>query len=688
MVRKRKEKVFKKTIDKKDSKEISSLKLEIEFLKSINRENKKTTDYLPLPIFELDVIGNILYSNPAGFKLFGFEEGFSLNSITIFDLIAPEEHTRIEQRLSEFKNNIIYKSDSYYKVRKKDGETFPCLIKTISSGNPEGLLTIMGVVIDYTEFKKDKDELIHAKEIAESANKAKTTFLANMSHELRTPMNSIFGMSELLLKTDLSSKQFDFLNIITKSAENLLVIINDILDISKIESGEMVFEHIDFSLKDIVTSVFNANFYNSQHKGLKLICEFLDYDDDIYLKGDPLRLNQILSNLVDNAVKYTERGFVELKIKILNENEDHYDFEMLVIDTGIGISEEKRDAIFKSFVQADPSISRKYGGTGLGLTIANHLTKLKKGTLELESELNKGSKFILKISYDKGSKDKLYNENEDDSITTELLSKDVSVLLAEDQVFNQIVVVNMLEDLGYKVEVVDNGIKALDKIKANDYDVVLLDIQMPEMDGVELTKIIRNNLVPPKSNLPIIAITANAFKEDHLKFIELGMNETISKPFRSNELFHKMIKVLGAKDTYSSESQDNLSGFFKKNTNSIESENKIYDLSLIKNIAKDKPEMIIKMLNTFIERAGEEVIDLKHYAVIKDWENLGRTAHKMKPALAYLGMKEIEESVNEMHKAVKGIVDEGKLNKQIDLIDRQLIKAFELLKIEVKKIKK
>lgn len=543
-----------------------------------------------------------------------------------------------------------------------------------------------GILIDITKICETRIEAIKAKEKAKDANKEKTLFMTNMSHELRTSLNAIFGMTELLFKTDLTNKQFEYVNIVTKSSENLLAIINDILDISKIESGKLFIENVSFRLKDVLTSSFNTVYYSAQQKRLNLVCDHLKFGDAMFLKGDPTRLNQVFINILDNSIKYTEKGNIELKVNILNENTDKVDIRFDIIDTGIGMSEENLNDIFNSFSRTESNTSDKI--SDLGLVIANQLTQLMQGKIEVESKINEGSKFSIFLTFEKEIDENIIKTKEIRKEISEPLVNNVKVLLAEDQAFNQIVVVNILHDLGYSIDVVENGRQAIDKLKQKTYDIILMDIQMPEMDGLKATKIIRNSFPEPVCNIPIIAITANAYSEDHKIYLESGMNETISKPFRSNELFQKITTALKIKHVASKQDKIDINTFYNYTLKEKEGELKLYDLSLLENISKGKPEMMIEMLETFVARTDEELMQLKQCCLLKDWENSRKIVHKMKPSISYLGMKEIENKITNVQRIVKEEKNYENLDREIEYIEKLLKKSFSMLNNEIDNLKK
>ncbi|MFH2094139.1 MAG: ATP-binding protein [Bacteroidota bacterium] len=645
-----------------------------------DQKENKALNQLPVGIFSCTVSScGFISVNEGMASILGYRKVAVLMKDTrsLLDFFS-EKSAEEFLKLLENKQPVVHFEAE---ITSKDNICRYLLINATYSGNSE----IHGVAVDITENYQSQLELIKAKELAEHANKAKTAFLANMSHELRTPMNSIFGMTELLLKTDLTNKQFDYLNIITKSAENLLVIINDILDISKIESGDLVLENIDFSIKDVIISVLNANFYSTKQKNLYLKCEYAEYGEDFVLKGDPYRLNQILLNLVENAVKFTDHGGVELKVLVCDVNDEQVSFNFEIIDTGIGIPNEKLTKIFKSFVQADPSITRKYGGTGLGLTISNHLTRLLGGTLEVVSKEGEGSTFTLHLSMKRGNVSSLQAaEKADEYMSDHSRFSSAKILLAEDQAFNQIVVVKMLEDMGYHIDVVDNGKDVIRSLKTIKYDLVLMDIQMPEMDGLEATRYIREKMEEPVCNIPIIAITAYAFREDHEEYRKAGMNETITKPFRSSELFQKISRVLDSSGFRMSAGSDiSFGDFYTKKVADQETESKLYDLSLLESIVKGKPDMMIKMLETFISRAKEEYSQLQEAFGSSSWDSVRQIIHKMKPAIAYLGIKEVDLRLSEMQRKIKMDQSETINPMDIDMIGKTLEKVFMLLEGEI-----
>ncbi len=393
-----------------------------------------------------------------------------------------------------------------------------------------------------TIIEKERAEL--DKDRAEQSEKFKQQFLANMSHEIRTPMNSIVGMTNLLINSELQEQQRKYLNIIKKSSENLLVIINDILDLSKIEAGKMEFEKIDFLISEAIETVFHTVQFKAEEKRLALKYH-IDENLPKAVQGDPVRLNQILINLSGNAIKFTEKGEVTISVKQLSQSENRVLVEFSVTDTGIGIPEDKLNSIFESFSQASSDTTRKFGGTGLGLTISKQLIELQGGVIYVRSQPGQGTTFSFKMPYEIGSEEAIGKKmmNIHDVLPEEL--KGIKILLVEDNQFNQMVAVDTLEELvkGISIDIAENGNEALDRMKEKDYDVILMDIQMPEMDGFEATLQIRKIFPEPKNKTSIIAMTANVTKDEVDKCFEAGMDDYIAKPFVPQDLLNKLAKM-------------------------------------------------------------------------------------------------------------------------------------------------
>ncbi|MBK7956993.1 MAG: response regulator [Bacteroidetes bacterium] len=510
--------------------------------------------------------------------------------------------------------------------KAKDGSIYWVLTTIVPFVDEQGKpYQFVAIRTDITEKKRAEAELIESKIKAEEAMKSKQQFLANMSHEIRTPLNANIGFTKVILKTELNAKQKEYVSAIKLSGDSLIVLINDILDLAKVDAGKMTFEKIPFKLESTTTSLMHLFDNKVQEKNLILR---KSYDARIpeVLVGDPMRLNQVILNLLSNAVKFTSMGEIELAIKLLHEDSKQVSLEFLVKDTGIGIKEESISNIFENFQQASSGTSRLYGGTGLGLAIVKKILEAQGGRIYVNSQFGLGTTFTFVLTFDKVRPDFKWKSEEID--IDERDERIIKVLVVEDMPMNQLLMKTILDDYGFERDIAENGKVAIEMMQSKAYDIVLMDLQMPVMNGFEATDYIRNTM---KSRIPIIALTADVTTMDLAKCTAAGMNDYISKPIDERVLFSRILGLV-KKSPYISQQESN--------KEEVETSHQCVDLTYLKQRTKSNRTLMMEMISIYLEQAPILIAAMNKAYEDRDWTMLHAAAHKMIPSFSIVGIDE------------------------------------------------
>ncbi|MBE0663203.1 MAG: response regulator [Bacteroidales bacterium] len=517
-----------------------------------------------------------------------------------------------------------------------------------------------------------RNQLIVAKQKAEQLARVKEEFLATMSHEIRTPLNSIVGFSEQLSRTHLNRDQTEQLDAVKLSSEHLLSLVNDILDFSKIEQGKLKLEKVPFTVKDVMEETYKTFRVRSRDKGIRFGYH-IEFDGENILIGDPFRLKQVLFNLVGNAIKFTDRGKVfVLCRKITNPlaSDKHVRLRFEVHDTGIGIQPEKLEAIFEGFTQADSSLSRKFGGTGLGLTISKRLIEMQDGIIGVASEAGKGSVFHFELSYTQAVEGEVVLTADANRFEPALL-KNKYILVVDDDAFNIKLTSMILERWGIKVDVALSGNAALTLINKNEYDLILTDIHMPDMSGIELTQKIRAMVDINKASVPIVAITANIMKDELDHYMKSGMDDYVLKPYREADLFLKLAGQLGLESIVSPQPDNG--------ADEPDLSDGDFDLNDVKRFSGGNKKAMAVILHSFIDENKRNLETLELSLASNDYGTISALAHKMLTSYGHLGVKHVSEELSRLEK-INSTPDHEEIKELVTVVQQKSEGIFPFIK--------
>lgn len=642
--------------------DITERKLSEQAIKINEEKYRSIIANMKLGMIEVDNDEIIQFANQSFCHMSGFELNELLGKKASRLFVNDESLEFIDKQNIQRRKGI---SGAYeISVRNKSGEAKWWLVSGAPRYTDKGeLVGTIGIHLDITEQKTLEVELIEARQQAESSATAKQSFLTNMSHEIRTPMNAILGMGRQLQKSSLNEQQQFFLQTINDASENLLVIINDILDISKIEAGKLSLETIGFSVRDVVNKAIQVTRHRAEEKGLKLSGNTEDAIAEVFL-GDPFRLNQVLLNLLSNAVKFSNKGSVQVVVTLLGEEDEKQLVQISVTDTGIGMEKEFIANLFQSFSQEDKSVSRKYGGTGLGMAISKQLVEMMGGNIQVESKKNIGSRFSLIIPFAIGKDHDLPEREIKNSDSTLLKGK--RILLVEDNEMNRLVATVTLSHYGAVITEAFNGVEAVEAMRKFEYDLVLMDMQMPVMDGLVATRIIRKEL---ESTIPIIALTANAIKGENDKCIAAGMNDYVSKPFAEEDLVNMIAKWLGQNSILIP-------------AKGILVEEKLYNLSKLEEISRGDKSFVKKMVAMFCDTVPAAVAEIKTAYEHKDYTKIKSVAHRIKPSIDSMGIESLKNEIRQIEHFALQSEDTGNLRQLIDQLDTVVQQVVQALKNE------
>jgi PAS domain S-box-containing protein len=632
---------------------------------AIRRKEEKYRNIIAninLGLLEVDNDEKIQYANQSFCNMCGYELDELLGKKASAMFVRNESIELINNKNELRKKSI---SDAYeISVSNKKGEHRWWLISGAPNYNDVGeLIGSIGIHLDITEHKKLEIELLEAKNNAEASARAKETFLANMSHEIRTPMNAIIGMSNQLAKSNLGHDQQFYLRTIQSASDNLLFIINDILDLSKIEAGKLALEHIGFEPQKIISDAMQVMMYKAQEKGISFTNSFYDSKLSSVFIGDPYRLNQVLLNLISNAVKFTDNGGVDIICELIDDKVASQMVKVTVTDTGIGMDESFINQMFDKFSQEYKSGSRKFGGTGLGMSISKNLIELMGGNIKVNSKKGVGTSISVTLDMAKGDHKDLFQKDVI-KLTNDFL-KGKKIIVADDNYHNRLVASLILQNYGAEIIEANNGEEALTAANSKDHDLILMDIQMPVLNGYEATKILREQ----GRTTPIIAVTANAIKGESKKCIEAGMNDYISKPF-DKEIFLETIAKWLLPVSISKENETDTQ------INAPELANSLYDLSHLNAISRGNEPFIRKMVHLFCEQTPPLIEEMISAYLANNLEKMGALAHKIKPTFDSLNIQLLKQDIRTIEiagKENKALPDLKELLEKIDKTIAQVI---------------
>jgi PAS domain S-box-containing protein len=642
----------------KEKQEIANIELEAlsDAIRLTSQYSRSLIEASLDPLVTINIEGKITDMNEATVNITGITRDKLIETDFLNYFTEPHKAREVYQEVFA-KGSVV---DSPLTLRHVDGELTDVLFNGSVYKDDTG--QVIGVVIvarDVTDQKRIAAKLTEAivfaklatgiaeeakikaekaSQVAKDAVKSKQQFLSNMSHEIRTPMNAIIGFTKVLLQTDFSVKQKEYLTAIKLSGDALIVLINDILDLAKVDSGKMTFEQVPFKMSLSISTMLKLFKTRINENKLVLVKE---YDKNIpeVLLGDPDRLHQIILNLLSNAVKFTNKGKIIVRVQLQNEDEEKVSIEFSVIDTGIGIPENKIEKIFENFQQATSGTSRLYGGTGLGLAIVKQLVEAQGGSISIKSKIKEGStlSFILSFAKTK-AKTNIEIDKEFTKLDTEI--NNIEVLVVEDIPLNQLLMKTLLDDFGFGCDIAKNGKVAIEKLSQKDssgvsksYDVILMDLQMPEMNGFDATDYIRNTL---KSDIPIIALTADVTTVDLAKCISAGMNDYIAKPIDEILLYNKLVELV-KRPLLAIKPKDNPINEHLKV--------KCTNLDYLNIRTKSNGTLMMEVISLYLKQTPPLIASMKQGLLEEDWVSLYSTIHKMIPSFAIVGISDKFETM-------------------------------------------
>lgn len=645
--------------------------------------------------WELNLQTNKLHCSRMVYDIFEKGPGFEFRTLQDYlESVHPDDQSRVAIKFRDaFLNRSLIQtshrvltSDQSVKYVNLRGEPQNDPL----SGQP---ILLMGTIQDITEGKQ-VEELRKEKELADKAAKLRQDFLARTSHEIRTPLNPILLLTSMLLKTNVNQEQREHLDTIKNAGETLLAVVNDILDLAKIEAGKIEFSRRTFSLKKVFDTIHDMMALTAREKGLQLVMEIRP-EVPLMIIGDTVRLTQILLNLINNAIKFTRKGLIRISARLIRQEGQTATIEFQVKDTGIGIPEDKLKEIFESFRQLDTPDNSRGGGIGLGLTIVQQLVQLQGGDISVESTQNVGSTFSFTLDFEVSQTS---SSHRDDDITMDKSQvKGLEILLVEDNPLNQLVTKKLLNDWGIKLDIANNGKEAIERLRIRDYNLVFMDLQMPEMDGIEATEYIRNKMAEPIKGIPIVALTANAFSGTDDRCLQVGMNDYVSKPIQMKSLYGKIIqharKVNGLNPhnpndhTVEDPGQNGHSPtHLAQPTGTAVSESpktplpKVINLDYLTDISGGDHMIISKTIDKFLETTPEILDQMDNHLFQEEYNELGRAAHKLKSSVAFMGIEAIKDTILEIEGITKNKTDLKLLPDHVTKVRRVLEQAYVELK--------